>query len=388
MRFHQSQSLLRSLLVRVRRASAAILPLLFGMFALPASADWEVNLPRGVSEISREVYTMHMGVLYICIVIGVIVFGVMLISILRHRKSLGVTPATFSHSTMAEVIWTIIPFLILVGMAIPAAHTLIKMEDASNSDLTVEVIGHQWKWEYSYPEQDIRFFSNLGEKSRAARALNSGIDPNSVDNYLLEVDNPLVLPVDKKIRLLLTSNDVLHAWWVPDFAIKKDAVPGFIREMWTQIDEPGTYRGQCAELCGKDHGFMPIVVEAVSESDFNQWVVGEQVAAAAEANSADREWSMKELYERGESVYSTSCVACHQADGQGISGVFPALDANKISLEEHLKVVLNGTAGTAMQAFGRQLSDVDIAAVITFERNAWNNDTGDVLQPAAVKAAR
>ena len=358
----------------------------------PASllADWEVNLPRGVSEISHDVYDMHMMVLYICAVIGVLVFGVMFISILKHRKSSGIPPATFSHSTTAEIIWTVIPFLILVAMAIPAAKALIKMEDTSNAELTIQVTGHQWKWEYAYPEQGIRFFSNLGEKSREARVLNSGIDPHTVENYLLEVDNPLVLPVGKKVRILLTASDVLHAWWVPDFAIKKDAVPGFIREMWTIIDEPGTYRGQCAELCGKDHGFMPIVVEAVSDAEFEQWVGVQLAAAAAEAGSADREWSRAELLEKGAAVYATACVACHQANGQGIPGVFPTMLGihDKLSMEEHLNVVLNGTPGTAMQAFGAQLSDVDIAAVVTHERNAWGNGGGDVLQPSAVKAAR
>ena len=366
----------------------ALAGMLLALFALPLWADWEVNLPRGVTEISNEVYDMHMMVLYICAVIGVLVFGAMFISILKHRKSLGARPASFSHSTTAEIIWTVIPFVILIAMAIPAAKALIKMEDASNAELTVEVTGHQWKWEYGYPQQGIRFFSNLAENSREARVLDSGIDPYTVENYLLEVDNPLVLPIGKKVRILLTSSDVLHAWWVPDFAIKKDAIPGFIREMWTLIDEPGTYRGQCAELCGKDHGFMPIVVEAVSEAKFEQWVAGELAAAASEADSAEREWAMQELMERGEAVYGTSCVACHQANGQGIPGVFPALDAGKITLEEHLNIVLNGTPGTAMQAFGRQLSDVDIASVITFERNAWGNDSGDVVQPSAVKAAR
>lgn len=362
--------------------------LLLALFSLPLSADWEVNLPRGVSEISNEVYDLHMMVLYICAVIGVGVFGVMFISILKHRKSLGVKPATFSHSTVAEIIWTVIPFFILIGMAIPAAKTLIKMEDTSDAHLTVAVTGHQWKWEYDYPQQGIRFFSNLGEKSREARARGSGIDPHSVPNYLLEVDNPMVLPVGKKVRILLTSSDVLHAWWVPDFAIKKDAVPGFIREMWTIIDEPGTYRGQCAELCGKDHGFMPIVVEAVSAGEFEAWASAQLVAAEAVANSADREWSMDELQTRGEAAYGVSCVACHQANGQGIPGVFPALDANTITLEEHLEIVLNGKPGTAMQAFGTQLSAVDIAAIITYERNAWGNNSGDVLQPSAVKTAR
>lgn len=359
-----------------------------GLFSGAVHADWAVNLPRGVSEISHEVYALHMMVLYICIVIGVLVFGAMFISILRHRKSRNVSPATFSHSTLAEIIWTVIPFLILAGMVIPATKTLIKMEDSSGAELTVKVTGHQWKWEYEYPKYNLRFFSNLGQKSREARELNSDINPYLVDNYLLEVDKPLVLPVGKKVRFLLTSNDVLHAWWVPDFAIKKDAVPGFIREMWTLIDEPGTYRGQCAELCGKDHGFMPIVVEAVATEEFEKWALAEQTAATALAESADREWSQQELLAKGESVYNLSCVACHQANGQGIPGVFPALDANTISLAEQLQIVLNGKPGTAMQAFGRQLSDVEIAAVITFERNSLGNASGDVLQPSAVKAAR
>jgi len=385
-----ARSSLRAVLASAGAALSLSLSLSLSSFLLatPARADWGLNLPRGVSEISREVYDMHMMVLYICIVIGIVVFGAMFISILKHRKSLGVKPATFSHSMTAEVIWTVIPFLILVAMAIPAAKALIKMEDASGHELTVKVTGHQWKWEYEYPGEGIRFFSNLGEASREARALNSGVDPFSVDNYLLEVDNPLVLPVGRKVRFLLTSSDVLHAWWVPDFAVKKDAIPGFIREMWTVIDAPGTYRGQCAELCGKDHGFMPIVVEAVAEDEFAAWVTAEQAAAAAEAGSADREWAFDELMERGQAVYNTACLACHQADGQGIPGVFPALDASALTLAEHLQTVLNGKPGTAMQAFGAQLSDVDIAAVVTFERNAIGNDTGEVLQPMEVKAAR
>ena len=371
------------------RAARWLAPLL-AWLPLAGHADWEVNLPRGVSEISNEVYGMHMFVLYICIAIGIVVFGVMFYSILRHRKSLGAEPAQFSHSTVAEVIWTVIPLLILVAMAIPAAKTLIKMEDTSNADLTVQITGHQWKWEYHYPEQGVRFFSNLGEKSREARVLNSGVDPSSVPNYLLEVDNPMVLPVGKKIRFLLTSSDVLHAWWVPDFAVKKDAIPGFINEMWTIIDEPGTYRGQCAELCGRDHGFMPVVVEAVSEAEFAQWTDIKRAEAEREANSADREWSKEELLERGARVYNTACLACHQANGQGIPGAFPTMVGihEKLSLAQHLDVVLNGTAGTAMQAFAQQLSDVDIAAVITHERHAWGNNSDEIIQPREVKAAR
>ena len=364
--------------------------LLFSLLSFPAAAvaDWALNLPRGITEISHEVYGMHMMVLWICVVIGVAVFGVMTYSIVKHRKSQGAVPATFSHSTTAEIIWTIVPFFILVAMAIPAAKALIKMEDASGSELTVKITGHQWKWEYEYPQHGIRFFSSLGEKSREARALHSGIDPHSVPNYLLEVDKPMVLPVGKKVRFLLTSNDVLHAWWVPDFAVKKDAVPGFIREMWTVVDEPGTYRGQCAELCGRDHGFMPVVVEAVAAAEFDRWVVAEQTAAAADLGAADREWGFDELMQRGQAVYTTACAACHQANGQGIPGAFPALDPGAITLQEQLDIVLNGKAGTAMVAFGPQLNDVDIAAVITYERNAWENASGEILQPAEVKAAR
>ena len=363
------------------------------LFALSASAmaDWEVNLPKGVTAISREVYGMHMMVLWICVAIGVIVFGAMLISIVKHRKSRGVTPATFHESITAEIAWTVVPFLILVAMAIPAAKALIKMEDTSNADLTIKVTGHQWKWEYEYLEEGVRFFSSLDQASRDASALNSGIDVSEVEHYLLNVDNPLVLPTGKKIRFLLTANDVLHAWWIPDFAIKKDAIPGFINQMWTHIEQEGTYRGQCAELCGRDHGYMPIVVEAVSEDKYQEWIAMQLAAAEAEANSADREWSQAELMAKGESVYATACVACHQANGAGVPGVFPSLVGTPMILEDiaaHIDIVLNGKAGTAMQAFGVQLSDVDIAAVVTYERNAWGNDTGDVIQPLEIKAAR
>ncbi|MXZ80758.1 MAG: cytochrome c oxidase subunit II [Gammaproteobacteria bacterium] len=356
-----------------------------------AHAEWELNLTEGVTEISRDVYDMHMFVLWICVWIGVVVFGAMIYSMIKHRKSKGVKPATFSHSTMAEIVWTVIPFAILVTMAVPAAKTLIEMEDTSDSDITVKITGHQWKWEYEYLDSGVKFISSLHPDSREAAVLDSGIDPNSVDNYLLEVDNPLVLPVGKKIRFVLTASDVIHAWWVPEFAIKKDAIPGFINEMWTKIDEEGVYRGQCAELCGRDHGFMPIVVHATSESEYNDWISAQMAAAEAEAQSADREWAMDELMTRGEKVYGTYCVACHQPNGQGLQGVFPSLVGTEMSLNDldgHIDVVLNGKAGTAMQAFSAQLNDADLAAVITYERNAWGNDTGDVIQPSTIKAVR
>lgn len=354
-------------------------------------ADWELNLTQGVTDISRDVYDMHMFVLWICVWIGVVVFGAMTYSMIKHRKSKGSVPAKFSHSTLAEVIWTVIPFGILVTMAVPAANTLVRMEDTSDSEVTVKITGHQWKWEYEYLDSGVRIISSLDPDSRQAAALNSGIDPNTVDNYLLEVDNPLVLPVDKKIRFVLTASDVLHAWWVPEFAIKKDAIPGFINDMWTKIDEEGIYRGQCAELCGRDHGFMPIVVHATSESEYEDWIQAQLASAEAEAQSADREWVMDELMERGEGVYGTYCVACHQPNGQGIEGVFPSLVGTDMVLNDldgHIDVILNGVEGTSMQAFSTTLNDADIAAVVTYERNAWGNDTGDVVQPATIKDMR
>lgn len=376
-----------------KRTAEVVLGLSLWVISFAAQADWQLNLTEGITAISRRVYDMHMMVLWICAIIGIVVFGVMAYSIVKHRKSKGVTPATFHESITAEMLWTVVPFIILVAMAIPAAKTLIVMEDTSNADVTIKITGHQWKWEYEYLDEGIRFISNLHADSRDAAVLGSGIEPTTVDNYLLDVDKPLVLPVGKKIRFLLTASDVLHAWWLPALAIKKDAVPGFINEMWTKIDEDkvGVYRGQCAELCGRAHAFMPIVVEAKTEADYNQWVDEQLTAMAEVANSADREWDMAELMEKGEQVYATTCAACHQADGKGIAGAFPALAGSPMVLEDiaaHINIVMNGKAGTAMQAFSAQLGDVDIAALITYERNAWGNDSGDIIQPAAIKAAR
>ena len=356
-----------------------------------AYAAWETNLTQGVTDISHEVYDLHMLVMYVCIAIGILVFGVMIYSMVHHRKSKGYKAATFHESTKAEIAWTIIPVLILVSLAIPAARALIKMEDSSNADMTIYVTGYQWKWHYEYPEEGIEFFSSLDNASREASARNSGIDPSTVDNYLMEVDNPLVIPVGKKIRFLFTSNDVNHGWWVPDFAVKKDAIPGFVNDMWANVNEPGIYRGQCAELCGKDHGFMPIVVIAKEESEYRQWVE-QQVASAKEgAEAANKVWDMNSLMDQGEKVYITSCVACHQAGGQGIPGVFPAITASPTAtgdVAEHLNVIMNGRPGTAMQAFVGQLDDVDIAAVITYQRNGLGNSVGDMVQPSDVKALR
>lgn len=240
--------------------------------ALAEPNPWALNLPVGVTDISAEVYRLHMLILWICVIIGVGVFGTMIYSMLKHRKSLGVQPAQFSHSTRVEVIWTVIPVFILVGMAIPAAETLVKMEDASGADVTIQVTGYQWMWHYEYLDEDVAFFSRLDRESDRARQLRSGIDPFEVENYLLEVDNRMVVPVGAKVRLLMTAADVIHAWWVPDFAVKKDTIPGFINEAWFEANETGVFRGQCAELCGRDHGFMPIVVEVVTQGEYEAWV--------------------------------------------------------------------------------------------------------------------
>jgi cytochrome c oxidase subunit II len=252
-----------------------------------AWADWGVNMPRGVTGISNEVYDLHMLIFGVCVAIAVVVFGAMIWSIIHHRKARGIEPAKFSHSTRVEIVWTVIPIAILVAMAVPAADTLVRMEDTRNSDLTVKITGYQWMWEYEYLEQDVRFFSRLSETSNRARQLRSGINVREVENYLLDVDRPLVVPVGAKVRLLLTSNDVIHSWWVPDFGGKKDAIPGFINEFWFQAEEVGTYRGQCAELCGRDHGFMPVVVEVVSADEYSAWLAGQSPDAAVAAAPAE-----------------------------------------------------------------------------------------------------
>jgi cytochrome c oxidase subunit 2 len=350
-----------------------------------AAAEYGLNFPKPVTAIAQEVYGLHMLIMMVCVVIGIVVFGAMFWSIIMHRKSRGAKAATFHESTTIEIIWTAIPFLILVGMAIPSTATLIKMYDNSASEVTIKITGYQWKWQYEYMDQDISFFSSL---STPRDQIENKADKGK--EYLLEVDNPIVIPVGKKIRFLVTANDVIHAWWVPQLSVKKDAIPGFINETWTRVDEPGTYRGQCAELCGKDHGFMPIVVQAVSDDDFKKWVSVKKAETVASAADAGKTWGKDELMKRGEKVYA-QCVACHGATGAGIPGVFPALKGSKIAtgpVAAHLAIVMKGKAGTAMQAFAAQLNDADIAAVVTYERNAFGNNTGDVVQPSAVKALR
>ncbi|WP_020394322.1 cytochrome c oxidase subunit II [Thiolinea disciformis] len=376
-------------MVMVRFLRTATLATL--LLAAKAQADWQMNLTPGVTEVSEDIYGIHMMALWVCIIIGIVVFGAMFYSILHHRKDKGHQAATFHESTKVEIIWTAVPVIILLSLAVPAAQALIKMEDSSNSELTVKITAYQWKWQYEYPNEGIKFFSSLDTKSRKAGVKNSGIDPASVEHYLRQVDSPLVVPAGKKIRVLITSNDVIHSWGVPALGVKKDAIPGFVNDTWFNIKTPGEYRGQCVELCGKDHGYMPITVVALDDAAFQTWVTEQKTAMAAAQNDSNKEWTKEELIEKGSKVYATTCSACHQAGGQGIPGVFPAMTGSKIAtgdIKAHLDIVLHGKANTAMQAFGNQLSDADIAAVITFERNGLGNSVGDMLQPADVKAAR
>ncbi len=374
-----------------------------------ALADWGLNMPRGVTEISREVYDLHMLIFLVCVAIAVVVFGAMIYSIYAHRKSRGVQPAQFSHSTKAEIIWTIIPIGILVAMAVPAAETLIRMEDTRNSDLTVKVTGYQWKWHYEYIDSGFGFFSSLDRESDLARQVGSGINPDSVDNYLLNVDNPLVVPVGAKVRLLLTASDVIHSWWVPDFGGKKDAIPGYVNEFWFQAEEPGIFRGQCAELCGRDHGFMPVVVNVVPESEFAEFIAANappavEVVPASLTTSAPAaaptpaaapepaEWTLEVAMSEGEGLYNAHCGACHQPNGQGLAAAgFPAIAGSAVATGDvaaHIDIGVHGRPGTAMAAFGPQLSDAELAAIITYQRNAWGNATGDLVTPADIAAAR
>ncbi|MES1949991.1 aa3-type cytochrome c oxidase subunit II CoxB [Salinisphaera sp. S4-8] len=455
----------------------------------PAHAAWTLNMNEGVTDLTSKVFGLHMLIFWICVVIGIGVFGAMLYSVIVHRKSRGFEASHFHESTVVEIAWTIVPFIILIAVAIPAAGTLLQIEDSSNPDMTIRVTGYQWLWEYDYVDSDVHFFSRLDRASDDARQLNSGIDPNTVDNYLRNVDNPMVVPVDTKVRLLLTSGDVIHSWWVPELGGKKDAIPGYINDMWFQANETGVYRGQCAELCGRGHAFMPIVVKVVSQDDYDAWVreqggnpnpqsdlatgqpstnqanaqaqtSGDESATAGTATeartedgstndpqaakesivgvgesddqggdsaeqkeaeaSSDRgspkvpdpdqedqssadgndqqddaaaagdEMSRDELMSQGKQVYGNLCAACHQPDGSGMSAAgFPAMKGSAVAtgdVDAHIGQVLNGKG--AMPPYKGSLDDTQIAAVVTYERNAFGNDTGDVVQPSQVAAQR
>ena len=372
---------------QTRAVTAKWAGLLLAAAAAPVHAEYGMNLVRGATETSHAAFRMHMISLWVCAIIGLVVFGAMFYSLFAFRKSRGAVAANFHENTTVEVVWTAIPFAILIGMAIPATRHLIELEDTSNPALTIKVTGYQWRWQYEYLDQGVSFFSNLATSSRDAIKA----DPHAVEHYLLDVDHPLVVPVNTRVRFVFTSNDVIHSWWVPALGWKQDTIPGFINDAWTSIPEPGVYRGQCAELCGKDHGFMPIVVEAKGKEDYDAWLSAKKAEAEAAKSGADREWTMNELVERGKVVYGTYCVACHQANGQGIPPAFPALAGGVIAtgpIEGHIDRVMHGKPGTAMQAFAAQLNDVDIAAVITYERNSFGNTMGDLVQPKQIKAAR
>lgn len=354
-------------------------------------AEMRLNLQQPETIIAHEIYHLHTLILVICAIIFAAVFGAMFYALWKHRKSVGHEAEQFHEHTAVEILWTVIPFLILVGMAIPATKTILAMKDTSSPDISIKVTGYQWKWRYDYLNEDIGFYSNLTTpleqiENRAPKG----------EHYLLEVDNPLVVPVGKKVDVLITADDVIHSWWVPAFGVKQDGIPGFVRDTWFKVEQPGTYRGQCAELCGKDHGFMPIVVEAVTEDKYKEWVAQQQAkkaqALAASAADANKTYALDELKAEGEKIYGKTCVACHMPNGQGLPPTFPALAGGKIAtgpVAGHIDIVVNGSKkNPAMVAWKSQLSDLEIAAVITYERNSFGNKVGDMVQPKQIAAAR
>jgi cytochrome c oxidase subunit II len=371
----------KHLLVRV------LVPLLMLPLAANAAAEggmWRevLNMTPGVTEVSRQIYDLHMIIFWICVVIGIAVFGVMFYSMIVHRKSAGHKPANFHESTVVEIAWTVVPALILLVMAWPATTALIHLYDTSEAEMDIKVTGYQWKWQYEYLGEGVSFMSELSTpESEIYNTEDKG------EFYLQEVNNPLVIPVDTKVRFLVTAKDVIHSWWMTDFGVKKDAIPGFINETWAKVEKTGIYRGECTELCGQGHAFMPIVVHVVEKDEYAQWMADKKAEVAALKELTEKTFTMDELMARGEEAYNRSCSACHQTNGEGIPGVFPAMKGGAIATGElagHLDIVVNGKGGTAMQAFGNQLSEVDLAAIITYERNAWGNNMGDVVQPIDV----
>ena len=346
------------------------------LFSNSLKAGWlDLNMTRGITDISNEVFELHMLIFWICVAIGIAVFSVMFYSMYAHTKKKNPVPATFHENTKVEMAWTIIPFLILIAMAIPASKTLVKIYDDEAGDVNIQVTGYQWKWQYRYLEDDISFFSNPAtDLDEIYNLVPKG------ENYLQEVDEMVLIPVGKKVRFLITANDVIHSWWMPAFAIKQDAIPGFVNTAWTKVDVPGTYRGKCTELCGKNHGFMPIVVKVVEQEEYDQWVFEKKEVAMKMAELTTKDWTTEELVSRGESVYITNCVACHQANGEGIQGIFPGLAGSDIALnnkDRHVEILMEGDQGAAMNSFS-YLSEVELASVITYTRQAWGNaESGD-----------
>ena len=370
--------------ITLAQAPSPDMPSRLAPASVPPVSDTPYNLQDPVTPIAREMYALHNYIVWICLAIFIGVFSVMFYALFKHRKSVGHQAAQFHENTLVEVVWTVIPFLILLFMAWPATRTILQMKDTSAPDLTIKVTGYQWKWNYDYVQDGFGYYSNLA----TPLAQRENREPKG-PNYLLEVDNPMVVPVNAKVRLLITANDVIHAWWIPAFGVKQDAIPGFVRDSWFKAEKVGTFRGQCAELCGKEHAYMPIVVEVKSPEDYKAWAAGQKQKNAAAAEDPNKTWDVKELAARGEKIYAANCAACHQATGQGVPGAFPALAGSKVVNGpplDQIHVVLNGKPGTAMPPW-KQLSDTDIAAVIDYTRTNWGNK-GDPVQPKDVKAGR
>ena len=355
------------------------------LFLVPTSVFSEAsdyNMPIGVTEVSEEIFDLHMLIMWICVWIGVVVFGIMFWSLWKYRKSSGAIAAKFDDHYWLEIGWTVAATVILVGMAIPSTSVMIKAYDDTEGDINIMVTGYQWKWQYTYLEEGVSFFSNLAtSQEEIDNAIPKG------EFYLSEVDEPLVIPINKRIRFLITGNDVIHSWWVPDFAVKQDAVPGFINTAWTNVPKPGIYRGACTELCGLKHAFMPVVVRAVEQEEYEAWIIEKIALAEAEKLLTEKVWTKAELVERGQGVYLKNCVACHQANGQGLPPVFPSLEGSQIVMRDkarNIEILMEGVQGAAMQAFSKQLSEVDIASVITYTRDSWSNGKngdGEIVVP-------
>ena len=355
------------------------------LFLVPTSVFSEAsdyNMRVGVTEVSKEIFDLHMLIMWICVWIGVVVFGIMFWSLWKYRKSSGAIAAKFDDHFWVEIAWTVAATVILVGMAIPSTSVMIKAYDDTEGDVNIMVTGYQWKWQYTYLEEGVSFFSNLAtSQEEIDNALPKG------EFYLSEVDEPLVIPINKRIRFLITGNDVIHSWWVPDFAVKQDAVPGFINTAWTNVPKPGIYRGACTELCGLKHAFMPVVVRAVEQEEYEAWIIEKIALAEAEKLLTEKVWTKAELIERGQGVYLKNCVACHQANGQGLPPVFPSLEGSQIVMRNkarNIEILMEGVQGAAMQAFSKQLSEVDIASVITYTRDSWSNGKngdGEIVVP-------
>ena len=362
---------IRKLVTKLALVTYSAIPL-----AVYSAENSDYNMPVGVTEVSQSIFGLHMLIFWICVVIGVIVFSIMFWSMWKYRKSKGAVAADFDDHFWLEIGWTVAATAVLVWMAVPSTQVMVQAYDDAEGEINILVTGHQWKWHYEYMEDEVSFFSNL---STSQEQIDNKVPKGEF--YLSEVDEPLVIPINTRVRFLITGNDVIHSWWVPDFAVKQDAIPGFINTAWTNVPEPGIYRGACTELCGIKHAFMPVVVRAVEREAYDAFIAEKVALAEAEKMLTSKEWTKDELMERGEKFYVTNCVACHQANGKGIPPVFPALEGSEVALndsEKHIEILMEGIQGSPMAAFGDSYSEVDIASVITYTRQAWSNgENGD-----------